>query len=97
METSVDDGTEIGRQEGFSKGENMSLFSKKEIVNLDVTGMHCEKCVARVTEALEGVEGVTGATVRLEDNAATIEGHGCDVAALVAAVEAAGFGAALAE
>ena len=75
----------------------MSLFGKKEVVNLDVTGMHCEKCVARVTEALEGVDGVTGVEVRLEDNAATVEGHGFDAAALVAAVEGVGFGAALAE
>ena len=73
----------------------MSLFSKKETVNLDVQGMHCEKCVARVKEALEGVEGVTGADVRLQDNAATVEGHGFDSCALVAAVEAAGFEAAL--
>ena len=75
----------------------MSLFSKKETVNLDVTGMHCEKCVARVKEALEGVEGVTNADVRLEDNAATVEGHGFDASVLVAAVDAIGFGAALAE
>ena len=32
----------------------MGLFSKKETVKLDVTGMHCQKCVARVKEALEG-------------------------------------------
>ena len=75
----------------------MSLFSKRETVNLDVTGMHCEKCVARVTEALEGVEGVTGADVRLEDNAATVEGRGFDREALVTAVEGAGFQAIIAE
>ena len=75
----------------------MSLFSKKETVNLDVTGMHCEKCVARVKDALEGVEGVTDADVRLEDNAATVEGHGFEAVALVAAVEAIGFEASLAE
>ena len=75
----------------------MSLFSKKETISLNVTGMHCEKCVARVTEALEGVDGVTGAKVSLEENGATVEGHGFDAAALVAAVEAVGFGAVLAE
>ena len=75
----------------------MSLFSKKETVELSVTGMHCEKCVARVKEALEGAEGVTSADVRLEDNAATVEGHGLDAAALTAAVESAGFEAALAQ
>ena len=74
----------------------MSMFSKKETVKLDVVGMHCEKCVARVTEALEGVEGVTGADVSLEDNAATVEGHGFNADALMAAVADAGFEAALA-
>ena len=74
----------------------MSLFSKKETVVLNVTGMHCEKCVARVKEALEGVDGVTNADVRLEDNAATVEGHGFDAAALLEAVEAIDFGASLA-
>ena len=73
----------------------MSLFSKKETVKLDVTGMHCEKCVAHVTEALEGVEGVTNVSVSLADNAATVEGHGFDTAALVAAVKEAGFEAAV--
>ena len=75
----------------------MSLFSKKETVKLDVTGMHCQKCVARVTEALEGVEGVTGVTVDLDSASAVVEGHGIDAAQLVAAVEAIEFGAAIAE
>lgn len=69
----------------------MSLFSKKETVKLDVKGMHCEKCVARVKDALEGVEGVTGADVVLADETATVEGRGFAVDALVAAVEEAGF------
>ena len=73
----------------------MSLFSKKETVNLNVEGMHCPKCVARVTEALEGVEGVTNVQVSLEDNAATVEGHGIDAQALVAAIEAIDFGASV--
>lgn len=75
----------------------MSLFSKKETVNLDVRGMHCEKCVARVKEALEGVEGVTGATVSLADNAAVVEGHGFQADALVAAIVEAGFEATIAQ
>lgn len=69
----------------------MSMFSKKETVRLDVKGMHCEKCVARVTEALEGAEGVTGATVTLADESAVVEGHGMALDDLVAAVSAAGF------
>ena len=69
----------------------MSLFSKKETITLDVRGMHCEKCVVRVTAALEAVDGVTGVAVSLSDNAATVEGHGMDPAALAAAVADAGF------
>lgn len=75
----------------------MSLFSKKETVKLDVKGMHCEKCVARVTEALEGAEGVTAVTVSLEDESAVVEGHGFDTAQLVAAVQGIGFDASLPE
>ena len=75
----------------------MGLFSKKETAKLEVTGMHCMKCVARVKEALEGVEGVTKANVTLEPGAAEVSGHGFDKAALVPAIEAIGFGAKLAE
>ena len=73
----------------------MSLFSAKEIVKLDVTGMHCEKCVARVNGALSSTDGVTSVDVSLEDNAAVVEGHGIDASALVAAIEAEGFGASV--
>ncbi|MBR0404994.1 MAG: cation transporter [Eggerthellaceae bacterium] len=75
----------------------MSLFSKKETVKLEVSGMHCQKCVGRVSEALLGVDGVTCASVSLEDNTATAEGHGLEAPALVAAVEAAGYDASIAE
>ena len=75
----------------------MSLFSKKETVKLDVMGMHCPKCVARVKAALEGVEGVTKATVDLETNSAVVEGRGLDAAAMIAAIEACEFTASVAE
>ena len=74
----------------------MGLFSKKQVCKLDVRGMHCQKCVARVKEALEGVEGVTGAEVVLESGSATVEGHGFSPEALVAAVAGAGFEASVA-
>jgi len=75
----------------------MSLFSKKETVKLDVTGMHCQKCVARVTAALEDVEGVTGVSVDLDGGSAVVEGHSIDTTQLIAAVEAIEFGAKIAE
>ena len=74
----------------------MSLFSKKETVNLSVKGMHCPKCVARVTDALEAVDGVTAVEVSLEGESAVVEGRGLDAAAMVAAIEAIGFEAAVA-
>ena len=78
------------------KESNMSMFSKKETTSLSVKGMHCEKCVARVTEALEGVEGVTTVNVSLDDESAVVEGHGYEAANLVAAIEEAGFQASVA-
>lgn len=74
----------------------MSLFSKKETVNLSVKGMHCPKCVARVTEALEAIDGVTDVEVSLEGESAVVEGRGMDAEAMVAAIDALGFEAALA-
>ena len=73
----------------------MSLFSKKETTKLDVQGMHCEKCVARVKTALEGIEGVTLATVDLEGASAVVEGHGYQPDLLVEAVNEIGFEASL--
>lgn len=69
----------------------MSLFSAKQIIQLTVQGMHCEKCVARVKEALEQADGVTDATVNLEEGCATVEGRGMDAAALADAVTELGF------
>ena len=74
----------------------MSLFSQKETQTLSVKGMHCPKCVARVKDALENVEGVTQATVGLEEESAVVEGRGLDPQALVDAVTAIDFEAALA-
>ena len=82
--------------ETVEKEKLMSLFSKKQTTNLSVGGMHCEKCVARVTEALEGVEGVTSAAVDLNAASAVVEGHGYATDALVAAVQEAGFEASIA-
>ena len=61
---------------------------------LNVEGMHCPKCVARVKKALEGVEGVTSAEVSLEANNAVVT-LAADVAdeVLIAAVVDSGFGA----
>lgn len=74
----------------------MSLFSEKETVTLSVKGMHCPKCVARVTDALEDIDEVTSVEVSLENENAVVEGRGLDVDVLVAAVNDLGFTAAVA-
>ena len=62
-------------------------------VTLRVDGMSCASCVGRVEEALSGVEGVVAATVNLatETAAAEFDPARTGAAALVAAVEAAGY------
>lgn len=56
-----------------------------------IEGMHCQHCVAAVTEALKDVSGVSSVQVSLEHNNAVVEGEGFNDAALKAAVEDTGF------
>ena len=73
----------------------MGLFGNVETVELKVEGMHCEKCVARVKDALEAVEGAASVEVVLEPGSATVTGN-ADANACVEAVNALGFSATLA-
>ena len=64
---------------------------------LEISGMSCDHCVSHVKSALEGVDGVSRADVSLENNEAevsllteVVDGD------LIAAVEAAGYQAAVA-
>ena len=58
-----------------------------------VTGMNCAACSARVEKAVRAVPGVDGCAVSLLTNEMSVAGSASD-AAIVAAVEAAGYGAA---
>ena len=60
----------------------------------NVTGMSCAACSARVEKAVSAVEGVTGCSVSLLTNSMGVEGT-ASPAAIIAAVEAAGYGASL--
>lgn len=62
---------------------------------LDIDGMTCASCVNRVEKALTRVPGVLAAVVNLATNAASVRATGVEPAALIAAVEAAGYGARL--
>jgi copper chaperone len=58
-----------------------------------VAGMHCGGCVKSVTGAVSRLPGVRSVDVSLEKKGATVEydGAAIDPAAIVAAIEAAGF------
>ena len=60
----------------------------------DVTGMSCAACSARVEKAVGGVPGVTACSVSLLTNSMGVEGT-ADAASVIAAVEAAGYGASV--
>ncbi|MBQ3015006.1 MAG: heavy metal translocating P-type ATPase, partial [Clostridia bacterium] len=81
------------------KGEKkMFGLKKKETVThtLTVEGMMCKNCVAHVQKALEGVKGVTNVAVDLESKTATVDAlSSVSVDTLIAAVTAAGYGAAV--
>ncbi len=61
-------------------------------LELAIEGMTCASCVGRVEKALKAVPGVTDAVVNLATEKATIHGS-ADAAALVAAIENAGYDA----
>ena len=58
----------------------------------NVTGMSCAACSARVEKAVSAVEGVSSCAVNLLTNSMGVEGSASE-AAIIAAVEAAGYGA----
>jgi len=60
----------------------------------NVTGMSCAACSARVEKAVSGVAGVTGCSVSLLTNSMGVEGT-ADASSVIAAVEAAGYGASV--
>ncbi|HEB97706.1 MAG TPA: heavy metal-binding protein [Sedimenticola thiotaurini] len=63
-------------------------------IQLDISGMTCNHCVARTQKALEGVSGVESVQVSLEPGGAVVQGS-ADADALIAAVREAGYEATL--
>ena len=62
-------------------------------VDIDISGMTCASCVARVEKALKAVPGVRDASVNLATERAAVQGEGLDLQAILAAVEQAGYAA----
>ena len=61
-----------------------------EMTTLHVEGMMCSHCKQRVEQALKAVPGVTDAAADVDKKTASVTGH-ADRAALIAAVENAGY------
>ncbi|KKO45827.1 ATPase [Arsukibacterium ikkense] len=59
-------------------------------ITLNISGMHCGSCVSKVEKALLAVPGVQAASVNLATEQAQVESS-ATVAALVAALQAAGY------
>lgn len=76
-----------------ASAENKSLMEDNAMKEtIQVNGMMCEHCKARVEKALSGVDGVEKAEVSLENKCAHLDlGRPVDEAALKKAVEDAGY------
>ncbi len=68
----------------------------EEITVLAITGMACDGCAGTVTRVLSRVPGVRRAEVDLASGRATVVGR-ASPAALIGAVEAAGYGGSVSE
>jgi Cu+-exporting ATPase len=75
-----------------SNNNHHHLSRSPAVTTLRIDGMTCASCVARVEKALAKVPGVTGASVNLATEKARIDGAAAP-AALVAALQAAGYAA----
>ncbi|WP_080403624.1 heavy metal translocating P-type ATPase [Burkholderia ubonensis] len=60
-------------------------------IELEIEGMTCASCVARVEKALAGVPGVTRASVNLATERATVDAAGVPASRLANAVKQAGY------
>ena len=75
--------------------EKAGFSMASQTITLDIQGMTCASCSSRVEKAFDKVPGVLGASVNLATEQATIQVAGTPTAELIAAVERAGYSAAL--
>lgn len=68
---------------------------KADQLELNIEGMTCASCVARVEKALNKVEGVTAASVNLATETVQVFGSNLNIANLIQAVKKAGYEAQL--
>jgi copper chaperone CopZ len=56
-----------------------------------VPGVSCAHCQSAITEEVSGVDGVASVDVNLDTKTVTVTGEGLDEAAIVAAIDEAGY------
>lgn len=66
-----------------------------EQITFSVPGMTCGHCVAAVEGELGNLDAVAGASADLDTKIVTVTGTGLDTDALIAAIDEAGYEAAL--
>lgn len=62
-----------------------------EILTYNVPGISCSHCAAAIRGEVEAVEGVSSVEVDIDAKTVTVEGASLDPAALVAAIDEAGY------
>jgi mercuric reductase len=86
----------LGQRPGSEESPASSAPKRENSVVLQIAGMTCGSCASHVEKALLDVPGVREANVLYVEGTARVSGEGpLDPAALAAAVQAAGYGAAL--
>src|SRR4051812_9017201 len=81
----------VGGSAGGVVGDYNSLMTTQaEGISLEIGGMTCGACAARVDRALRSVKGVREAAVNLTTNTARVQGDVRD-SELVSAIENAGY------
>ena len=73
----------------------MGAIRTEERVELEITGMTCASCAARIEKKLNRIEGVTASVNYATEKAAVAYPPEVSAAELIAVVEATGYGAAL--
>ena len=83
---------------GETPASSATLAPDRQRVELAISGMTCASCAARIEKRLNKLEGVQASVNFASEQAAVaFDPATVDVAALIGAVEAAGYGAALPE
>jgi Cu+-exporting ATPase len=86
---------EVDTSSLYAAVEKAGYEVPSDTVSLSISGMTCASCVGRVEKALNKVPGVTGVSVNLATEKAQVTAVAVSVERLIAAVEKAGYDAAI--